>query len=327
MIDAIKPYLRPIKQASQRWRANRMAARPSVHDVNPSPPPAGFIVGCGRSGTTILGKMLSPHPEICYLFEPYHIWAAIDQRTDVTNLHYTVDGLFIMDAALATPEARRRFNRVVYGERAMSGRPIVIEKTPHNVARIGYLDALSPGAKYLHIVRSGIDIARSIERLATRSEYKMVHKPAYNQWWGLDSAKWRALSRDGVAAGYLSDEVPLLQSHAQRGAYEWLVSLGEADRWRGILGPRLMEITYPQLTSDARGTLIRICEFFGASAPTPWLARASAMIENERRNKGDALRLPPVMRGRFNELMARYGFEGRAEALIERATATVEQAT
>ncbi len=315
MIDALKPYLRPIRQARQRWRAQRMAVRSGPHDTAPTPPPAGFIVGCGRSGTTILGKMLSPHPEICYLFEPYHIWAAIDRRTDVTNLHYTVDGMFIMDAGAATPVARLRFNRTVYGERARSGKPIVIEKTPHNVARIGYLDALAPGAKFLHIVRSGIDIARSIERLATRSEYKMVHRPAYNQWWGLDHAKWRGLARDGAAAGYFANEVPLLQTHAQRGAYEWLVSLGEADRWRDRLGERLMEITYPELTSDARGTLMRICAFFGASSPEPWLTVASAMIESERRNKGEPLRLPTAMRARFNELMERYGFEDGADTL------------
>lgn len=325
MIDAIKPYLRPIRHAQQRWRAQRMASRPSVHDVNPAPPPAGFIVGCGRSGTTILGTMLSPHPEICYLFEPYHLWAAIDVRTDVTNLHHRVEGLFIMDSSHASPEARVRFNRVVYGERARSGKPMVIEKTPHNVARIGYLDALAPGSKFLHIVRSGVDIARSIERLASRSTYKMAHKPTYNQWWGLDGAKWHALVRDGPEAGYFADEIHHFTSHAQRGAYEWLVSLGEADRRRDHLGDRLMEITYPELTSDARGTLSRICAFFGASAPAVWLDAASAMIESERRNKGDVLRLPPKACARFNELMARYGFEGRAEQ-IEGTPLVVERA-
>jgi hypothetical protein len=29
-----------------------------------------FIVGCGRSGTTILGEMLGRHPQLAYLNEP-----------------------------------------------------------------------------------------------------------------------------------------------------------------------------------------------------------------------------------------------------------------
>ena len=33
-----------------------------------------FIIGCGRSGTTILGKTLSSHPEIKYLNERRDLW-------------------------------------------------------------------------------------------------------------------------------------------------------------------------------------------------------------------------------------------------------------
>ena len=31
---------------------------------------------------------------------------------------------------------------------------------------------------------------------------------------------------------YFAEEITLLQSYASKGAYEWLVSLGEIDRWR-----------------------------------------------------------------------------------------------
>ena len=33
-----------------------------------------FIIGCGRSGTTILGKTLSRHPKIKYLNERRDLW-------------------------------------------------------------------------------------------------------------------------------------------------------------------------------------------------------------------------------------------------------------
>lgn len=313
ILDRVKPYLRPVRHAHLRWMCERIARAPGPHDQTPAPPPAGFVVGCGRSGTTILGKMLTIHPEICYLFEPYHLWASVERRTDVANLHYDVDGLFMMDASHATPEARLRFNRLVYGARARSGRPLVVEKTPHNVVRIGFLDALAPGSRFIHIVRSGLDVARSIDRLATTSTYRNIGRPTYNQWWGVDDKKWIALARDGAAAGYFPDEVGGLRSHEQRGAYEWLVSLGEAERRRPTLGDRLLEIQYARLTADARGTLTAICRHLGAGAPEPWLARAAGMVESERKNKGQALRLPPAMASAFNAWMDRYGFEGRAE--------------
>lgn len=308
----LMPYLRTMKLAMLRARAERAARRPGP-DPSSEPPP-GFIVGCGRSGTTILGKVFMTHPQVRYLFEPYHLWASIDRRTDVTNLHYPADGLFIMRGEHASPGARDRFARLVLGARG--DRRIVVEKTPHNIARIGFLEALSPpGARYVHIVRSGLDAARSIDRLATVSGYKMAGKPRYNQWWGVDHRKWSALARDGAAAGYFPDEVPRLRTHAQRGAYEWLVSLGEAERWRPVLGPRLCEITYADLTSDPRGTLARLCAFLGVDGEETWLAAAAGMVEAERKNRGEPLRLPPGMRERFNAWMTRYAFEGRAEAL------------
>jgi hypothetical protein len=315
VIDAIKPYARAVRYALKRRGAERAAARSGPFDQSPPEPAPGFVMGCGRSGTSVLGEILTLHPEVCYLFEPYHLWAAIDRRTDVTNFYHEVDGLFIMEARHASQQAKVRFNRLVHGARAASGRAVVIEKTPHNVCRIGYLDALAPGARYLTIVRSGLDVARSIDRLATRSSYKVAGKPEYNQWWGTNQCKWAALARDGAAAGYFAEEVGPLESHAQRGAYEWLVSLAEADRWRFRLGQRLLEITYPALTARPRETLAAICAHFGVAAEETWLREASAILSPERTNKGEPLRLPPRMAAAFNAQQERYGFAGRAESL------------
>ena len=36
----------------------------------------------------------------------------------------------------------------------------MLEKTQFNACRIGYLDALSPGCKFIHLVRDGVDVVR-----------------------------------------------------------------------------------------------------------------------------------------------------------------------
>ncbi len=33
-----------------------------------------LIVGCARSGTSILGELIASHPEVKYIFEAHHIW-------------------------------------------------------------------------------------------------------------------------------------------------------------------------------------------------------------------------------------------------------------
>ncbi len=45
-----------------------------------------------------------------------------------------------------------------------AGRRRLVEKTPVNSFRIGYLDALCPDARFVHIIRDGRDVAASISR-------------------------------------------------------------------------------------------------------------------------------------------------------------------
>lgn len=343
----IKPYLRTRRLRWLGRYGRRLAAEADRLEPVDQPGPIAFFVGAGRSGTTILGQTFFWHPQVRYLFEPYHLWAAIDPRTDVTNLHTSVAGLLFMDGACWTETAQRRFDRLmatprmglvaVWSETAASpramaralweygrgrrgrpgdGRRLVIEKTPHNVLRIGYLERLAPTARYVHIVRSGVDAARSIGRLAGVGEYRIVDAPRYDRWWGQDGAKWTALRAGGIDRGYVPDEVDRLDTNERRGAYEWLVSVMEATRWQAThLGARMLEVRYPDLTGDARGTLSRICAHLGLDAPEAWLAEASAMIGPERKNRGEPLRLPPAMARLFNEYQERFGFAERAEVM------------
>lgn len=273
----------------------------------------GFVVGCGRSGTTVLGDVIGRHPGAEYLFEPYHLWWAIDERLDVNGLYSGRAGRWFFDAADATEEMEGRFRRVM----GSVGRPgaMLVEKTPHNVARIGLLERLAPGSQYVHIVRNGLSVVESIERLATMQPYRLAFMSDYNQWWGTRGAKWEALSAEGHDRGYFGEEVGQLRTDAQRGAYEWIVSIGEADRWREALGERLLEVTYTELTERPREVLERVREHLGLGREETWLAEGAGMLMPERAAKDVECRLPRRLCERFNELQARWGFAGRAEVL------------
>lgn len=310
------PLLRAVRYGRKRREGRRAAARPMAGEESRDQVPAAFLFGCGRSGTTLLGGLFANHPEAMYLREPYHLWAAIEPRADVTNFHVDVDGLFFMSESDVTPEARVRFVRTMLLPARAAGKRLLIEKTPHNICRIGYVEALVPDAsrtRFVHIVRDGVDVVRSIDRLAAASAYRVGGKPNYNQWWGNFGRKWESLSRDGAAAGYFPNEVGSLTTHAERGAYEWLCSLGEADRWRSHLGDRMLEIRYQDLTGSPREIVPRVCSHLGLRCDAAWLDHAIAPIQPERRNKGGSLRLPAAMADRFNALQIRHGFAGRAE--------------
>ncbi len=314
--DRLKPPFRAFKYGWLRWSAEQRAYRSGDRKQTASKPVA-FIISCGRSGTTILGQVFARHPEVNYLFEPHHLWAAIDQRTDVLNLFHRVDACLFMDASHYSEQSQLRFNRLIRAGHGSSRAKLVLEKAPLHAFRIGYLEALAPSCKFVHLVRDGVDVCRSINRLATSNCYKIAGKPALNQWWGIDYAKWRALKRDGTAAGYYANEVHYMEDHLSKGAYEWLVTLGEIERWREALGENLKELTYDALTTAPKSTLKGVCEFFEIDSPQPWLDEAVSEIGFPRHNKGAAVRLPPAMCEEFNRYQERYGFPNRALYLEE----------
>jgi Sulfotransferase family len=303
----IWPFARaPYYAARGTWA--RIRARMPVMPGRQSREPI-FILGCGRSGTTLLGELFGLHPSLHYINEPFDLWAAIDPATDYAKYYSTGESHCLLDGTSVTPVTRHRFRRLLGAPRALT----MVEKTPINTLRIGYLDALAPDARFVHIVRDGVDVARSIERFAAVTR-RMVFRPALNDWWGVGHAKWVALALDGRAAGYYPEEVDQLTTNAQRGAYEWLVSVREVDAWRTSLGSRYVELRYPDLTDDPKGSLRFIMDSLAMPCPERWLQSAAARVRPARSHDGTDLILPDRIRTDFNALQARFGFEGRAIA-------------
>lgn len=309
--EQIKELARAVKYRRLLHQAEHIASR-TPRPTEPTPPPMAFIVGSGRSGTTILGKTMASHREVCYLFEPYHLWAAVDPSLDLLNLFYDVEPRCLVSEERCTPRAKARFARQISYHHRKRGGGLVIEKTPINAVRIGYIRALAHDAKIVHLVRDGVDVAQSIARIASNPWYKIAGKPLLNQWWGVGKIKWRALARDGAKAGHFPGEVRDLQTDLARGAYEWLVSLREIDRYRESLGDRLLEIRYPDLTDDPRGTLTRLNDWLGINTPSDWLDRVTAMYGPARGHGHDQIMLPQQMCWAFNTYQDRYGFDKRA---------------
>jgi hypothetical protein len=269
-----------------------------------------FVIGCGRSGTTLLGELLGAHPSVRYLHEPNDAWAAIEPETDSLQVFSRGKHHCLLDASRVTSTAQRRFQTLMSQPPGIT----LVEKSPHNTFRIGYLNALAPEAKFVHIVRDGIDVSQSIAKIA-HNETKMAFRPNLNWWWGLGRSKWHALAADGKAAGYCAAEVRDLESDAQRGAYEWLVCQLEVGKWRERLGPRLTEVTYQSLTDDPVTTLRAIAGSVGLPCPDEWLTEVTGWVRAAG-SSTEVLTLPEHMCGDFNGLQSDYGFRGRAVPMV-----------
>ena len=113
-----------------------------------------IILGCGRSGTTILGETLGKHPELANWYEPYFIW----------DWHVGIPGDSVRGSSHLTPKAKQFVRREFARYASNSGKSWVIDKSPEHCFTIPFVNEAFPDAKWVHVVRDGRDVVASLYR-------------------------------------------------------------------------------------------------------------------------------------------------------------------
>lgn len=220
--------------------------------------PFVFIVGCPRSGTTLLQRIVNAHPLIAIIPEIGWIIKRSETRAFVT-LEGLVRPAFIQDlmqkGALgrytSLPVSKQeleelllatRHHPVVYSELITSffdrygiadGKPLVGNKTVDHVRNISPLHRLWPQAKFVHLIRDGRDVCLSVTNW--RRAARLANE--FSAW-----------SEDPISTAALW--------------WEWQVRLG---REAGSLLDNALyhEMHYEDLVADPTGTCQSLCEFLG----------------------------------------------------------------
>ena len=202
---------------------------------------AVFIVGCGRSGTTLLRAMLERHPRLWGGPESW-IFA---QRIDPGLLSWK----FETDpsetrALLASCSTAVEFSERYFGKCTVAaGKSRWVEKTPRHVHCLPYLLTSFPRARFIHMVRDGRDVACSLRN----------HPKA-------------AIRRSGV--------VPLKMNHP----ISFCINRWLADTSAGLAlqtHPRVLTLRYESLVRETERTLRTACEFINEDF-TPELMRPTS---------------------------------------------------
>jgi sulfotransferase family protein len=135
-----------------------------------------FIVGCARSGTSLLRDLLRSHPRLAFPdesnFLPLFYRAFGDPRTDAEAYNLAARilrlqwvrrwSLSLTPSSLAHCRSYAELVSSLYDDVARrQGRPRWGDKTPHYVLEIPTLLEIFPGAKVIHIYRDGRDVALS----------------------------------------------------------------------------------------------------------------------------------------------------------------------
>jgi hypothetical protein len=190
--------------------------------------PFVFIVGCARSGTTLLQRILNAHPQLAIVHETHWIPALFRNRTGLTPEGMVTPEL--ISHLLANERFRKRFCKAGIDRHELEGllnsrepvpyarfvsgifdlygqahkKSLVGDKTPRYVQNIPVLHELWPGTLFLHLIRDGRDVCLSAinwkeraaalaDRFSTWVEHPLTTAAV---WW-----KWRV--RLGREAGEL----------------------------------------------------------------------------------------------------------------------------
>ena len=259
-----------------------------------------FVIGCPRSGTTLLTLMLSAHPRIAIPPETRFLLSVFRRRKDFGDLtdrgnrrrlartlirpkgtkfrHLGLDPERVKKVVVAGPPTIGSALGAVYrAYAAEQGKVRWGDKQPTYFRNIDLLRALFPDAVFVHLVRDGRDCVASLKGM---------------RWW-----------RQGTVGA----------------AAMWVHAVDCARRGeRRLPADRFHQLRYEDLVADPRVELERLCAFLGEDFEEAMLTP-----------RAQAERLPPRQREVWHrqtlEAVTPSRTERYADVLTSRETALVEQ--
>ena len=230
-----------------------------------------FIVGSGRSGTTVFYNHLSLHPEVCwfsnysdrflnikliplthrlldllfigtrlkegivakrkFLIKPVEAERIYDHYCGFKRSPKTTENDFNLDT-------EKRFKDLIKKHLLLTGEKRFLTKQTSNTQRLRLINKMFDDAYYIHIIRDGRAVANSILNVSWRRETDI--------WWaGEKSYELEKKSRQTIKLCGL----------------RWKNNVKEILNNKYLFKNRYIEVRYEDFVSDVKGTMEKVTDF------------------------------------------------------------------
>lgn len=134
----------------------RGLTRPPLHpEIERLVPEPAFLLSSVRSGSTLLRAVLDSHSQIHSPHETHFRRLQVTPTTPATFKALDASGLRIVDVE------HLLWDRLLDRSLRLSGKRVLVEKTPSNVFAVDRLAAAWPSARFIFLLRHPLAIARS----------------------------------------------------------------------------------------------------------------------------------------------------------------------
>ena len=228
------------------------------------PRPKFFILGFARSGTTILMKLISLHPDVhcnyqAHFFTRPPTLKALVGDPDVRRWLARKNNRWNRGGDLSTVSLRAVADFIMERDALQVGKHIVGDKSPTSNTHgqvLRDMHALYPDAKIIYIVRDGRDVLTS-ERVRNFIEE--------NQYLLKEDLKIMSMLKSDPASFLKGEQSIFTERFIRRMTQNWNDNLTEIDQEAKRLYPNAyFSLRYEDLLTDPTGTIRKIWAFLGA---------------------------------------------------------------
>lgn len=268
-----------------------------------------YIIGTGRSGSTLLGLLLSMHKDVGFLNEPKALWHFVFESEDIIGNYTQGLAFYKLNESQTNNKIVLRLKKLyaMYLSCVFSKR--VVDKYPELIFRIEFVKKIFPDAKFLFLQRNGFDTCASTEQWVMKN--RVEYKNEIADWWGLNNRKWKLMLEQIIPFSKLlmpfKNEILLLNNQAEMAAVEWIATMEEGIYYQKKYPESILGVKYEELLASPEIVLSKIFSFCHLQMDETCLQYAKQTV-NTAVKKDKVPAMKPFLENSITLLMKELGY-------------------
>ena len=268
-----------------------------------------FIVGTGRSGTTILGTILSLHRSVAFLNEPKALWHIAYRGEDINGNYSSEPARYRLSVRDASDDIRDKLCRMYGTYLRVTRCSRILDKYPELVFRIPFVIEMFPDARIVLVIRNGVDTCRSVANWSR--QYGRFRKEGYVDWWGVANRKWQCILNQLVMGDKRLcgryRELAEIKDQSDMAAVEWTLAMREGLALLSAYPSQVTAVRYEHLTQSPVTVLRSVSAFCNLSYDVKVSEYAKAVLRPSESRSG--VKMHPAIRDIFFDTMDELGYD------------------